>query len=289
MITSLALSTTRPRKHLIIRILEACNADCFMCEFAKSRDAYRFTPDDMEQLMPQAKAAGVETIRFTGGEPLLHRDILELVKMGSDNGFLMSLITNGAALPRMLPLLKKAGLAQIVVSVDGSRAEAHDGYRNTPGLFDKCMTGLRAAVAAGLSTRVNTVVGPHNYQQMIDLQKVLTQIDVDRWELSALKLSRKIWYSNREDVLERCEPLYISPGVLRPMGKRFYGETAEEQTSFFRRLYPSEAKWKEVPRRRRRHLSCSQQECELHMYVPTPLYLRVGRNLFAGYRSGFDG
>ncbi|MFI6347341.1 cytosylglucuronate decarboxylase [Streptomyces sp. NPDC050560] len=222
-------------RYLFIRVLEACNADCFMCEFALSRDTYRFTVDDFEELLPQAAESGVGYVRFTGGEPLMHQQVLELVEAGTAAGMRMSLITNGFRLPQMVDKLAAAGLAQVVVSLDGSSGETHDVYRRTPGCFDRGVAGLRAAAQAGILTRVNTVAGPHNYRQMPDLQRVLTDVGVGQWELSALKLERTITYPARAEVLRVCDPVYAADPerVLVPLGKRFYGDTPEEQDAFF--------------------------------------------------------
>lgn len=222
-------------RYLFIRILEACNADCFMCEFALSRDSYRFTVDDFAELLPQAVDAGVGYVRFTGGEPLMHQQVVQLVEAGTAAGMRMSLITNGFRLPQMVDTLAAAGLAQIVVSIDGSSGATHDVYRRTPGCFDRALEGLRAARAAGILTRVNTVAGPHNYEQLPELQRVLTEAGVSQWELSALKLERTITYPAREDVLRVCDPIYTGDPeqVLVPLGKRFYGDTPEEHDAFF--------------------------------------------------------
>ena len=228
------MSRTRDR-YLFIRILEACNADCFMCEFALSRDTYRFTVDDFTELLPQAVEANVGYVRFTGGEPLMHQQVVELIETGTAAGMRISLITNGFRLPQMIDKLVAAGLAQVVVSIDGSSGETHDVYRRTPGCFDRAVAGLRAANAAGVITRVNTVAGPHNYPQLPELQQVLTDAGVDQWELSALKLERTITYPSREDVQRVCDPIYTADPAraLVPLGKRFYGDTPEEQEAFF--------------------------------------------------------
>ncbi|MBQ0986314.1 radical SAM protein [Streptomyces sp. F63] len=97
------------RRYLFVRILEACNADCFMCEFALSRDTYRFTVQDFAELLPEAVRAGVGYVRFTGGEPLMHRDVVELVRLGTEHGMRMSLITNGMFLPRFVDRLADTG------------------------------------------------------------------------------------------------------------------------------------------------------------------------------------
>ncbi|MER7847727.1 cytosylglucuronate decarboxylase [Kitasatospora sp. NPDC096077] len=233
---------SRPR-YLFIRILEACNADCFMCDFALSRDAYRFSSAEFAELLPKARAAGVAYVRFTGGEPLMHPEVVELVRAGAAAGMKMSIITNGSLLPKHVKDLAAAGLAQVIVSLDGASAGTHDVYRRSPGMFEAGLRGLRQAADLGVLPRVNTVVGPHNYAEMPELQRVLTQAGVRQWELSALKLDRTIRYPDPEHVRAVCDPLYRADpaALLVPMGKRFYGDTPEEQWQYFEDSTPPRA------------------------------------------------
>jgi cytosylglucuronate decarboxylase len=222
-------------RYLFIRLLEACNADCFMCGYALSQDKYRFTLTEFEDLLPKARAVGVGFVRLTGGEPLMHKETIAIVHAGTMAGMKMSIITNGSLLPRKADRLAQAGLAQIIVSIDGATAATHDSYRNTQGLFDKAIEGLYMAHERGILTRVNTVVGPHNYEEMPQLQRLLTECKVRQWELSAIKLERPIAYPDPDRVRSICDALYeADPDAAPvPMGKRFYGETAAEQQRFF--------------------------------------------------------
>lgn len=221
------------KKYLFVRILEACNANCFMCVFALSKDRYRFTPAELSALLVEARRYGVAYVRLTGGEPLLHPEICELVEIIHNSGMKSSIITNGAALPSRIKALSESGLYQIIVSIDGLE-ESHNDIRGFAGLFSRCTEGLTKARALGVKTRVNTVVGPHNYRDMPALQQILTDLGVEQWELSAIKLDRYIAYSDRQDVITVCEPIYDpAPGLLVPTGHRFYGETPEAQNAFF--------------------------------------------------------
>ena len=224
----------RRGRYLFIRIIEACNADCFMCGFARSTDRYRFSEEDFLTVSAKAKEIGVRYIRFTGGEPLLHKKIGQLVKIGHESNFLMSIISNGMLLPEKIDMLAAAGLTQIIVSIDGMKDE-HNTFRNTKDLYEKCIEGLERAHAIGIRTRVNTVVGPHNFEQMPALQKALEGLGVEQWELSALKLGRPIRYPSPDHVKRICEPLYEPDrkDKLIPLGVRFYGESAEQQNLFF--------------------------------------------------------
>ena len=225
-------------KYLFIRILETCNADCFMCGFALSQDKYRFSKNDMKTLIPQAKSIGVQFVRFTGGEPLLHQEIFDLVSLCSNELFSTSIITNGFLLKQRVERLAKSGLQQIIVSIDGSSAEAHDKYRNMHGLFDRAIAGIRTAKEYGLLVRVNTVVGPHNYKQMPALRDLLVEAGVEQWELSTLKLDETLRYDNIEDVLAVGETIYGSHSMLVPMGIPWYGATKEQQEDYFSQGIP---------------------------------------------------
>ncbi|OLF14256.1 cytosylglucuronate decarboxylase [Actinophytocola xinjiangensis] len=222
-------------KYLFIRILEACNADCFMCGFALSRETYRFSPQDLARLLPNATRSGVRFVRFTGGETLMHGEIAELVETAVAHGMRTSLITNGMLLPKKAARLAEAGLSQVIVSLDGASASTHDFYRNSPGCFDNAMAGLVDMRDLGVLTRVNSVVGPHNYREVPAMQREFSRLGVRRWELSALKLAREVLYEDPDDVVRVCEPVYTpaDPTLLVPLGKRFYGDTEDERHRFF--------------------------------------------------------
>lgn len=225
-------AVTRPR-YLFIRLLEACNAGCFMCGFARSTDSARFSVQEFEQLLPSARQAGVQFVRFTGGEPLVHTQVLTLIETGRRAGMRISLITNGLQLPRKVDGLAASGLEHLIVSIDGATALTHDTYRDSPHCFDRAVAGLRRAVALGITTRVNTVVGPHNYREMPALQQVLLDIGVHQWELSALKLPRAMpAYDDPASAVAVGETVYGN-ARLRPNGKRWYGDTAEEMKRYF--------------------------------------------------------
>ncbi|HKP76398.1 MAG TPA: radical SAM protein, partial [Longimicrobiaceae bacterium] len=84
-----------------IRLLEACNAGCTFCPFARSQDPYRYGVDEMRVLAADLAALGTREVRFTGGEPTLHDDVLALVRTVRAAGLRCSLITNGSRLAAM--------------------------------------------------------------------------------------------------------------------------------------------------------------------------------------------
>jgi len=233
-------------EYLFIRVLEACNADCFMCRFRLSKDRYRFPAYALERLLPRVYEEGIRYVRFTGGEPLLHTEIVRMVAITLQAGMLSSIITNGSLLAKKMDDLAAAGLGQVIVSIDGSNAQTHDEIRGTPGLFDRAITGLRAAQGHGIHCRVNTVCGPRNFREMPALQDLLTQLGVKQWELSSLKLERPLDYTPQDRIDAEAIVEYIyhdttRPERLIPMGKVWCGDTLLERERYFSTGIPPRA------------------------------------------------
>lgn len=225
-------------KYLFIRLLEACNAGCSMCSFAFSRSQYRFGIAELRHVLNSARREGIEFVRFTGGEPLIHTDILEMIKLVSSFGMRPSIITNGGLLAKRVDALRDAGLEQVIVSIDGAAAATHDSIRQLSGLFSLAKRGLQNAIELGLWSRVNTVCGPSNFKEMPSLQDLLTEMGVKQWELSSLKLERRLDYSDsdRKDILTVIRYVYddaVLAGRLVPMGKIWCGNTDEERERYF--------------------------------------------------------
>lgn len=219
-------------EYLLVRVLEACNADCFMCDFALSRDKYRFEPDDLRSVLARAGREGVRYVRLTGGEPLMHRQCMALLGAIADAGMRSSVITNGYLLPRRVKELTEVGLDQVIVSIDGLQP-THDRIRATKGLFDRAVAGVSAAVEAGMRVRVNTVVGPENFRETPQLQQLFTDLGVQQWELSSLKLEHPLDWSADDvrDIAAAVEAVYHTgkaQGRVVPSGKVWCGESEEE-------------------------------------------------------------
>lgn len=224
-------------EYLFIRILNACNVNCFMCEFRLSKDQYRFSLDDLLDVLPRARGEGIRYVRLTGGEPLIHADIVEMVRAISRHGMRSSIITSGGLLSRKIEALVDAGLSQVIVSLDGLEA-THDRLRGSKGLFCRAWEGLQLALARGVHGRVNTVCGPENFREMPALQDLLTERGVHQWELSSLKLERPLEYTpaDIEDVEAVVQYVYraaLAAGRLLPRGKVWCGETEEEKRRYF--------------------------------------------------------
>ena len=116
--------------------------------------------EEIERLARLFVALGVEKLRLTGGEPLLRRDLPELIaRLSRLEGVQdIAMTTNGLLLPRLAEGLKAAGLHRVTVSLDALDPEVF-GQMNGLGVHpERVLAGIEAALTAGLGVKINTVV-----------------------------------------------------------------------------------------------------------------------------------
>lgn len=109
------------------------------------------TTDEAKDLIDQAQKMGVSIIAFTGGEPLLRKDVFELIEHVDPKRAIPLLFTNGQYLTEEnVRKLAKAGLYSAFVSIDSPFPEEHDKLRGMPGLFNAAMEGIDRLKKYGL-------------------------------------------------------------------------------------------------------------------------------------------
>lgn len=155
---------------------------------------------------------------FTGGDPLDRPDLHELVRGASERGIGCSLAP--AATPRLTPealvSLHESGIQNISLSLDGSDAERHDGFRGIPGTFEKTLDIARWARAAGLPVQVNTLVTDETLADLPAIYELLLDMDIMRWSLFML-----ISVGRGRDLRE------VTPGQSEKLNRWLYATSME--------------------------------------------------------------
>ena len=72
-------------KIMYVRVSENCNSKCFMCHYAGTKNSYNITDSQYNSLLSYMKDKPFKMIRFTGGEPLLHKDICKYIRRAKEN------------------------------------------------------------------------------------------------------------------------------------------------------------------------------------------------------------
>jgi SynChlorMet cassette radical SAM/SPASM protein ScmF len=125
----------------------------------------------------QAKQLGVSYVKLSGGEPLLHPRIGEILETAGRERIGLVLSTNGVlCTPSLVRELSRIRLRGVSVSLDGADAETHEWVRGETGCFAKAVQGIRTLAEAGLSPSIGMVVLRRNIRQVkavVDLAESL--------------------------------------------------------------------------------------------------------------------
>ncbi|WP_408007348.1 GTP 3',8-cyclase MoaA [Pseudalkalibacillus sp. A8] len=159
----------RPLRDLRISVTDRCNFRCHYCmpadifgpdyEFLKKNMLLSFEEiTRLAQLFQ--KTSGIKKIRLTGGEPLMRRDLPDLVQLLSKIDHIedIAMTTNGSLLPKYAEQLKAAGLHRVTISLDTLEDERFKKINGRDVSVSTVLKGVQAAREAGLGIKMNMVV-----------------------------------------------------------------------------------------------------------------------------------
>ena len=140
-------SSAYPLTSLYLYLSDQCNLSCRHCWISPgfSQSATRGIPlKHLKKTILEAKTIGLQSVKLTGGEPLLYRDIKALLTFLASEDIVVIIETNGTLFDRhILETLQLCQVDQISVSLDAATKEIHDEIRGVKGGFDETLKGLR--------------------------------------------------------------------------------------------------------------------------------------------------
>jgi len=158
------LSRSNSPLTVIINLTNRCNSRCRHCyaEYYNREDENELPAAKIKEIILALRKNGCQRISFGGGEPLLRKDIGELIEFVNALGMYSTLNSNGILVPRFLSELETPGARpdSLAISLDG-RPEHHDRLRGT-GTAQKALEGIIAARKAGIRVHSNTVLNKYN-------------------------------------------------------------------------------------------------------------------------------
>ncbi len=153
-----------PLTQIYFYLTSGCNLKCRHCwispgylpETAESGKTGRHLDIDLfRSILRQAGDIGTDRIKLTGGEPLLHPGIEEILEIARSGGFRINIETNGTiCTPSLAKRIADCNDPFVSVSLDGAERETHDWVRGVPGSFDRALSGIRALVNAGIGPQL---------------------------------------------------------------------------------------------------------------------------------------
>ncbi|MFQ6088887.1 MAG: radical SAM protein [Candidatus Methanofastidiosia archaeon] len=152
-------------------VTNRCNLYCEHCyRDAGVESSEELTTREGKNLIREASKAGFRMIVFSGGEPLMRRDILELTSYARKNSLIPLYGTNGTLLTlEMAKKLKEAGASTLAISLHLLDVEEHDNFCGVKGAFEASLKAMENCRKVGLKFQVNTTAFERNYN---DIEKI---------------------------------------------------------------------------------------------------------------------
>jgi len=165
--------------HPAWEVTSACNLKCIHCHAsaeAPGRD--ELSTDDGKKFIDElAKVREFRMLVYTGGEPLVRKDLFELMEHAKRAGLINVIATNGTLITEEVAYrLKEAGVATAAVSLDSWRDEVHDYVRNRPRAFELAMNGIKAMKKVGIPLQINCTAMQYNFHDLSELVELADEL-----------------------------------------------------------------------------------------------------------------
>lgn len=168
-------------------VTRACVFSCVHCraDAQHRRDPRELDTEEGFRLIDRFTEFGSPILVFTGGDPMMRRDLFELISYADEKGLRCSLTPTATTSPtrERLRLAALAGVRRIALSLDGPNPEVHDAFRKVDGSWERTMTILRNAQEVGLSAQINTTVTAHNVHLLPDMVQFVREVGAVQWSV----------------------------------------------------------------------------------------------------------
>jgi SynChlorMet cassette radical SAM/SPASM protein ScmF len=236
-----------PLNQIYFYLTEGCNLRCRHCwiapKYQSEENSYpSLDLDFFKSIIEQAKPLGLTGVKLTGGEPLLHPQINEILEYIQTEDIGMTLETNGVlCTPELARMMAACKDPFVSVSLDGADAETHEWVRGVDGCFGGALEGIMNLVEAGFRAQVIMTIMRHNKDQMESAVSLAERLGAGSIKFNivqptargekmhesgeALSIKELVdlvnWLENGLPAFTNLEIYHNYPMAFRPLGKMF--------------------------------------------------------------------
>ncbi|MCV2489251.1 pyrroloquinoline quinone biosynthesis protein PqqE [Geodermatophilus sp. YIM 151500] len=171
---------------LLAELTYGCPLHCPYCSNPVELASYRdeLTTVEWQRVLAQARELGVLQLHLSGGEPLLRRDLAEIIRTAVELGLYTNLITSASGLtPRRAEELRAAGLDHVQISIQADEPALNDRIAGTPS-FERKVAAARLVKELGWPLTLNVVLHRHNLDRIAGILALAEDLGADRIELA---------------------------------------------------------------------------------------------------------
>lgn len=177
------LQFSEDKKPVVVwNMTRRCNLKCVHC-YAQAVDPEgkdEISTAQAKTIIDDLAAYGAPVMLFSGGEPLVRQDLVELAHHATEKGMRAVISTNGTLITKEKAReLKAVNLSYVGISLDGSET-VHDMFRGVPGSFKKALRGIEHCQEEGLKVGLRFTINKRNAGEIPKLFKLLRDLEVPR-------------------------------------------------------------------------------------------------------------
>ena len=209
---------------ILAELTHRCTLQCAYCsnplELLKADR--ELTTEQWVRIFEEAADLGILQVHISGGEPVLRRDLPELIAVLARRGVYSNLITAGVGVDAaMVERLQRAGLDHVQISFQGARAETTERIGRLRGAHERKLAAARAVRAAGLPLTVNAPIHRHNIEEVELFIDLALDLGAERLEIANVQyygwalLNRAALMPSREAVERQIALVEAAREALR--------------------------------------------------------------------------
>ena len=171
-----------PRPVVVWNCTRQCNLSCLHCYASANnhRSLGEMGTAAGRAFIRDLADFGVPVLLFSGGEPLLRKDLFLLAELANEYGIRIALSTNGTLITdKIAREIDRLGFAEVGISLDGIGAN-NDYFRGKNGAFEAALTGIRNCISLGLRVSLRLTITRYNYEDIPEIFQLLETESIDR-------------------------------------------------------------------------------------------------------------
>lgn len=177
------LQLSKDKRPVVVwNITQRCNLKCVHC-YAHAKDRVfddELTTAEGKVLLDDLAGFGVPVVLFSGGEPLMRKDLPELAAYAVEKGMRAVVSTNGTLIsPEIAQTLKSIGLSYVGISLDGMEG-VNDRFRAVKGAYQQAMAGIRNCQAAGIKVGLRFTINRFNRDEVPKIFDLIEEMEIPR-------------------------------------------------------------------------------------------------------------
>ncbi len=177
------LQFSKDKKPVVVwNCTQTCNLKCAHCYAGSENKKYKgeLTTEQAKVMIDDLAEFGCPVLLFSGGEPTMRKDLLELMKYAKDKGMRVVISTNGTLItPEKARQYAEVGLSYVGVSLDGME-KVHDQFRGVDGAFRRALEGLENARKAGIKVGLRFTINKRNYKEIPKIFDMMEREKINR-------------------------------------------------------------------------------------------------------------